>query len=257
VNAGTTGADGGEITMEARGTLRCSRPLKARGGGGASTGGTVELEAEQIFVDGDITATGGYAGGEIQLQSRGGRIEIGSSATSPIVLDVAGGNGGEGGRLAVDSAGNDVVVAVQARLSATNGGSSGPGGNVTIAGVAVTAAAGSQILADGTVTNGGLVHVQTRDTATLDGTVRATGGVVDVVYRSTPPTLGPGVVCPCTQTQVANLPPPCGDGVRRAGVEQCDEPDLNGQTCVSLGYASGALRCTATCTFDTSGCSGS
>jgi hypothetical protein len=150
-----------------------------------------------------------------------------------------------------------VVVGALAKLSATNGGSSGAGGSVTMAGVAVNAAAGSQILADGTTTNGGVVQIESRETATLDGTVRATGGRVEFVYRTTPPTLGAGVVCPCTQTQLASLSAPCGDGVRRAGVEQCDEPDLNDQTCVSLGYGGGSLACSSACTFDTSGCTGS
>ena len=46
----------------------------------------------------------------------------------------------------------------------------------------------------------------------------------------------------------------CGDGAIQGG-EACDGADLGGNTCVSLGYASGTLACTAACTLDTSACS--
>jgi hypothetical protein len=48
----------------------------------------------------------------------------------------------------------------------------------------------------------------------------------------------------------------CGDGVRNQVGEQCDTFDLAGATCASLlgNNATGTLRCSATCTFDTSGC---
>lgn len=45
----------------------------------------------------------------------------------------------------------------------------------------------------------------------------------------------------------------CGDNVR-AGSEQCDGPDLAGETCVTQGFALGTLRCGSGCTTDTSGC---
>jgi len=48
----------------------------------------------------------------------------------------------------------------------------------------------------------------------------------------------------------------CGNNTREPG-EQCDGVDLNAQTCVSLGYDSGNLNCTAQCSFDTSNCVGS
>jgi hypothetical protein len=61
----------------------------------------------------------------------------------------------------------------------------------------------------------------------------------------------------------------CGNGVRdmcmaSAGlgfcpfvpqVERCDGTDLNGQTCQTLGYGSGALACSSICSLDTAGCS--
>jgi hypothetical protein len=46
----------------------------------------------------------------------------------------------------------------------------------------------------------------------------------------------------------------CGNGVIDAG-EQCDQSNLNFQTCSSQGFAAGTLKCGAGCVFDTSGCS--
>jgi hypothetical protein len=50
--------------------------------------------------------------------------------------------------------------------------------------------------------------------------------------------------------------PACGNGVIDPG-EQCDQSNLNGQTCASQGFAAGELICGAGCMFDTSGCSAS
>src|SRR5881394_205980 len=61
----------------------------------------------------------------------------------------------------------------------------------------------------------------------------------------------------------------CGNGIRdtcmkpvqtdecytpNEPLEECDGADLVGQSCESLGFASGTLRCSATCTIDNSGC---
>ena len=45
----------------------------------------------------------------------------------------------------------------------------------------------------------------------------------------------------------------CGNGFINAG-EECDANNLNGASCITLGYAFGTLQCSASCTFDTSGC---
>lgn len=45
----------------------------------------------------------------------------------------------------------------------------------------------------------------------------------------------------------------CGDGFVQAGVEECDTHNLNRQTCFTLGYSGGTLRCLA-CRFDISDC---
>jgi len=55
------------------------------------------------------------------------------------------------------------------------------------------------------------------------------------------------------QIQVIEPSAFCGNNVQEAD-EQCDGSDLADQTCVTFGYASGALGCNDDCTFDTSGC---
>lgn len=46
----------------------------------------------------------------------------------------------------------------------------------------------------------------------------------------------------------------CGNNTVETG-ESCDNSDLNGRSCVSLGYKSGTLACRADCSFNTSDCS--
>lgn len=50
------------------------------------------------------------------------------------------------------------------------------------------------------------------------------------------------------------LPAECGSGSIDAAGEQCDGTDLGGDSCASLGFASGTLGCTSACRFDTSAC---
>jgi hypothetical protein len=45
----------------------------------------------------------------------------------------------------------------------------------------------------------------------------------------------------------------CGNG-QKEGSEQCDGAQLGGQTCLGLGFDSGTLTCSGSCTFDTAGC---
>jgi hypothetical protein len=47
--------------------------------------------------------------------------------------------------------------------------------------------------------------------------------------------------------------PHCGDGKKNLA-EECDKTDLAGESCATLGYAVGTLKCTAGCKFDKSGC---
>jgi len=57
---------------------------------------------------------------------------------------------------------------------------------------------------------------------------------------------GDGFLC----SNPMGVPPRCAP----ADVEQCDGFQLGGQTCRSLGFASGTLTCGANCMLDTSGC---
>jgi cysteine-rich repeat protein len=66
---------------------------------------------------------------------------------------------------------------------------------------------------------------------------------------------GSGSGAHATTTGTGNTGGHCGNDVRD-GTEQCDGPDLNTQDCVSLGFASGTLKCGSDCKFDTSGCVG-
>jgi len=45
----------------------------------------------------------------------------------------------------------------------------------------------------------------------------------------------------------------CGNGVIETG-EQCDGGNINGQTCISKGFAGGTLTCSSSCAFNTSSC---
>jgi hypothetical protein len=46
----------------------------------------------------------------------------------------------------------------------------------------------------------------------------------------------------------------CGNNVREAPIEDCDNDDFGGYTCVNYGYDGGTLDCDAACTIITSGC---
>ncbi len=60
-----------------------------------------------------------------------------------------------------------------------------------------------------------------------------------------------------TNTMTVNTPvcPTCGNGVINSG-EQCDGSNLNGQTCMTLGFIEGTLGCDNNCAFDKSNCVG-
>jgi hypothetical protein len=45
----------------------------------------------------------------------------------------------------------------------------------------------------------------------------------------------------------------CGNKIINTG-EDCDGTNLNGKSCISLGYAGGTLKCSSACRFDTSSC---
>ncbi|MBS3166413.1 DUF1565 domain-containing protein [Candidatus Woesearchaeota archaeon] len=57
----------------------------------------------------------------------------------------------------------------------------------------------------------------------------------------------------CSATETPPTLPICGNLIVESG-EFCDDIFLNGQTCVTQGFDSGTLSCSASCTFDISGC---
>lgn len=77
------------------------------------------------------------------------------------------------------------------------------------------------------------------------------------VAQTTPtPVSTCGVAVP-TPTPIPPTPTPtsCGNGTADTGLgEQCDGADLDGQTCVSLGFTGGMLACSGICIFDTNAC---
>jgi len=58
----------------------------------------------------------------------------------------------------------------------------------------------------------------------------------------------------CFSAYSAEEGPYCGDGNADPD-ELCDGSDLKGKTCQSFGYDTGTAACTASCTYDLSGCS--
>jgi large repetitive protein len=79
---------------------------------------------------------------------------------------------------------------------------------------------------------------------------------------SDPPVMVDAAPLPIDAAVVPDAPAPdahtvvCGDGVVEQE-EACDGEVLAGRTCLTQGFYQGALRCTASCTLDTSDCSGS
>ena len=47
----------------------------------------------------------------------------------------------------------------------------------------------------------------------------------------------------------------CGNNVREAPVEDCDNEDFGGYSCVNYGFDGGSLACDISCSIDTSSCS--
>lgn len=71
---------------------------------------------------------------------------------------------------------------------------------------------------------------------------------------TSPATSGPSTTGPATTGPSTTGPMiACGDG-QIEGMEECEGPDLDGQTCETLGFSGGTLTCTAGCLFDKTGC---
>jgi hypothetical protein len=82
------------------------------------------------------------------------------------------------------------------------------------------------------------------------------GGAPPPPPKSEPAVCGNGKVDQGYQYLCASCIPgrPCACGWAPANAEPCDGADLGGNTCLTLGFNEGVLRCTAQCQYDTSDC---
>jgi hypothetical protein len=249
---------GGTISIDADGFVDVDKPLKAQGtSGSAGVGGSAAITADGIALDHEVNVSGGYDGGTVDLDARGGGISVGTGGQSTVV-DARGNSGEAGGEIRVRAQGSHVVIGDQAILYVT--GVSGVGGSLEVAGVDVTTESGAKLYANGSSpSNGGTLEVQSRGALDLDGTIQANnGGSLAFLYRDGTPTIDTGITG-YDLVELPDLPAPCGDGIRIAGSggEDCDGADLGGETCASQSQGTGTLACTSSCTFDYTDCSGS
>ncbi|MDC0670685.1 hypothetical protein [Nannocystis radixulma] len=77
----------------------------------------------------------------------------------------------------------------------------------------------------------------------------STGGP-DVTTGADPTNVTATTADPGTTTVMG---PECGDGLVEAP-EECEAVDLKGQSCMTLGFTGGTLKCAANCVFDKSQC---
>lgn len=61
-------------------------------------------------------------------------------------------------------------------------------------------------------------------------------------------------ICEGTQGETADASL-CGDGIKQSN-EQCDGSDFGGKTCITEGFYSGTMFCTADCKISLVGCTG-
>jgi hypothetical protein len=266
INANCASGDGGQVSIEVDGTMTGTRPISVHGSSSNGTGGIVQILAGGLTQNGDIVASGGAAGGTVQIETRGGPLALGVTSGTMIDATRSSSNPGDGGDIIVRSDGGDVRLGSSADLKGNGAGSTAYAGTIEVGGVDVVLDAGSRVRADAvTGSEGGDVRLVARGSMTINGEVSAdNGGAISLVYRATAPS-GSALPCPCgagecalcEQSQDGDLDAPCGDGIRRVGSEQCDGPDLGGESCQSQSQGSGTLLCAANCTFDASECTGS
>lgn len=82
----------------------------------------------------------------------------------------------------------------------------------------------------------------------------ATSAMVDMSSSTTATTTTATTTSTTTTTATTTGGGMCGNGTVDTG-EQCDSSNLNGFSCVDLGFAGGTLACDpVTCTYDSSNC---
>lgn len=173
LDTGGSGSDGGPIMLSAAGgdlMLEATSSLNARAGNSdesGGTGGNVDLDATgSIVIEGSVRSEGpgpDGSGGDVTLLA-GEAVHV-----DAVVSASATGTESSAGDIDI-SAGTTIVI--DARLDASSGGSDASGGDVDVdAAGDVTIAAGVLIDTRGGATGAGDVSVGSRTILTLDGTV--------------------------------------------------------------------------------------
>jgi hypothetical protein len=228
LNAESALGAGGEVTIQAGGIVDIQRPTKVRGTGATSgMGGSVHFAGAQVKVENDITATGGHDGGTILIAAEGGGIAVGTMSSA--VLDTTASNAGHAGDIDLRARGSHVMIGGYGVLRSNGSGAGASGGSIRLAGVNVSTSGGTNVTANGAAPDqGGTVEVEARGTLSLGGTIQANHeGSLTFMHRDGTPSIS-NLIVDYDLVQDATLTPPCGDGVRLAGTEQCDGGDFGG-----------------------------
>jgi cysteine-rich repeat protein len=103
------------------------------------------------------------------------------------------------------------------------------------------------------------VHTPTCGDTVVEGTELCDYGTANnngqVCANGSAPMYGIGNACvACNACMTTIAVDYCGDGDVTTPNEACDGSNLNAKTCVTQGFSAGTLACSATCGFDTSGC---
>jgi cysteine-rich repeat protein len=249
VGGGRQSGGGGKLTITAGGDLTVGPGSLAAS---AADGGDV------ILLAGERTGTTANLGGALRLTSG---TQVRAQARDP-----------DGAAGSIQAEGCDVTIEPSVVLDASlERGGSGESGRVE---VTARERLGIESLAVVRALPAGGITLSHRAGATVapDALVEPTGTLVEDPALEPCPTCGNGVTDPseecdgpasCAGDAVC-VPPgsaeactcadTCGTIPGIQAGEECDGPDLGGQTCQDLGFPGGVLGCTSECRLDTSGC---
>ena len=146
------------------------------------------------------------------------------------------------------------TVTASVALSGAGGADAGVDGGVPSLDAGLDSAVDSGVGTDGgssTCMNGAIDGTEQCDpTATPPVPGGATCAIVTACTRAA----GSLACSPSCLYDTSGCTDTCPDGIVQT-CEDCDGTNLNGATCVSIGFAGGTLSCSTTnCSFDTSGC---
>ena len=257
--------------IQGTGTVQVSGAVDV--GGGKQGGGDGDLLIEgggDLMVGPGSIRADGSSGGSISLMA-GARARAGSAGGGTLTLvkgtQVIANGSPFGGTVTIEGCDVDLQSSVGVTVDAGAPGVFGHLDVIAHQGLEVDSLASLSALPDGEVT---LSYRKTAMVAPdaviaptsllqMDPTLAPCPVCGDGVAEGMEECDGPGT-CPapaeclpagspgqCTCSQA------CGNGTRDPG-EQCDGTDLGGATCISLGFAGGALSCAPDCTLDTDAC---